>query len=62
MIQREHMTGKESLRRAVWDVAHDWYRLFGCFAANANVGRILILRGIELYWPDDHTLALCTSI
>lgn len=31
MIQREQMMGKESLRRAVRDVAHDWYRLSGCF-------------------------------
>lgn len=31
MIQLEHMMGKEPLRRAGRDVAHDWYRLWGYF-------------------------------
>lgn len=42
MIQREHMMGKEPLRRAGWDVAHDCYRLIGCLVANASVGRALV--------------------
>lgn len=32
------------------------------FVANANIGRALILHGIELCWLHDHMLALCISI